>query len=106
MTINDKKAVDSFYDNNNFPWELICSKEINDNTVLIGVFSTAQFSPKELYNIEPYIIFLYKIIKPVGIDIKAIDEMTALLKNTYRNKTKIIIPNNIDEFIQNIANIL
>ena len=89
-------------DNINTLWELICNNEINDNHVLISVCSTAQIMPKLMFNKEPYLIFTYKMYPEyknqliVGSFNKTIEN----LRKVYKNKDKIIIPNNIIEFEQ------
>lgn len=80
-------------DKNNNLWELECLHQISADNVIISFFSTAQFTPKLLFDKEPYIIFLYKIFvnKLKG------EELINELKDMYNNKNKIYIPNNVEE---------
>ena len=74
-------------------WELICSRQIEESHVLIGCFSTAQFSPKFLYDKEPWVVVTYKLYDGL-FDEKAagrMDKMVQTLKDTYEDKQKIIV---------------
>lgn len=48
-------------DKNRLLWELIVLQHINNRSVLIASFSTAQLVPKLLYNLEPALIFTYPL---------------------------------------------
>ena len=89
-------------DASNDMWELWC-KDIVEDSVLVGFFSTAQFSPKLIYNREPYLIFTFKLIK--GLDEKkkrVFERYVEYFKSKYKNKEKIFIPSTIDEYIYNL----
>lgn len=47
-------------------WELICARDITDNHILIGAFSTAQVAPKWYFNKEPFVIFTYPYFEKAG----------------------------------------
>lgn len=83
-----------FVDNFNNMWELECRESISDNQVLISFFSTAVFTPKILYDKEPYVIFTFKILT----DSISGDSIVEKLRLMYRNPNKIFVPNNILEF--------
>ncbi len=81
-------------------WELICAKEITDNTVLIGAFSTAQFIPKMIFDKEPYLIFTFHLYSPNTFFDSKKDEITntiETLRSHYRNPEKIKIIQSMDE---------
>lgn len=90
-------------DNTGNMWELECCNTICDDHVLIGGFSTAQLMPKILTGAEPVLIFLYKLL----FDKEALNsvfwvETTELIrkfKENYRDKTKILIPETMEELI-------
>ena len=74
-------------------WELICSEELTDNNVLIGTFSTAQFTPKLLFNKEPWLIFTFDMF-PMCYDARKRDEMRDLvkrIKDNYSAKFKVLV---------------
>lgn len=82
-------------------WELLCKDVIDDHYVLIGPCSTAQFTPKALYNKEPWIIFTHRLYT---IDYSYFKEnftnISELLKESYSNKNKILEPSSINELIE------
>lgn len=79
-------------------WEIECAKQISDNSVLIGAYSTAQFTPKMLCNKEPYVIFTYKIYKS---ELAGAAEMIEKLRKMYKNSDKVIVAESL-EHLQNI----
>ncbi len=82
-------------DNRTIMWEYVCKEEITDNSVLLGYFSTAQITPKILYNKEPYIIFLYKMYgKQETIQVERFIER---FKACYEKDAKIFIPSDMAE---------
>lgn len=76
------------------PWELNI-KIIKNSNILISVFSTASVTPKILSDKEPTIIFLFRILYPYEF-FKA-EEFFERVKNSYRNKNKVLAPKSIDE---------
>lgn len=88
-------------------WESICKYDIDGNSVLIGTFSTAQFSPKFIYDTEPYIVFTYKLYRNI-FSRNEYDKINNILKNTiqlYQNKSKIVVPETKEELILNLKHI-
>lgn len=79
------------------PFEIIMDSFDMNNKILLSIFSTACFSPKQIMNQEPYVIFIYKILKNCfQIDekyLRTIDD----LKKEYSDKNKIFVPCSIDE---------
>lgn len=91
----------------NNSWELECVDEITDKHVLIGYYSTSQLMPKIIADKEPYVIFTYKIMttKEGEYRFAGFEEFINLVRENYRNKDKIYIPNNENEFINAIKEI-
>ena len=87
-------------DNGRNHWEMIAMNQINDQHILIGVFSTAQTVPKMIFDKEPYIIFTYKMYSNLFDETQRVnqDEFVCKLKTIYRNPSKIKIVQNIIEF--------
>lgn len=90
-------------------WELKCSEgSIGDSSVLISSFSTAQFSPKFLFDKEPYVIFTYKLYDSVFDSevITRMNQMVEKLRTTYRDKEKITVLSTLEELPEKINGIL
>lgn len=81
-------------DETNNLWELECVRHITDDHVLIGGFSTAQFMPKILSGAEPTLIFTYKLY---GDIMPTADDTIALLKTVYKDQSKIVVVETMDE---------
>ena len=75
-------------------WELECAKQINDSHILIGAFSTAQFTPKMLFDKEPTVIFTYKLY---GDFFENTEKTIEKLRLMYKNIGKIIVVENLEE---------
>jgi len=69
-------------------WELECAKQITDTHILIGAFSTAQFTPKMLFDREPTVVFTHKLY---GNLLDTADAMIDILKKMYRAPEKIVV---------------
>ncbi len=69
-------------------WELECAKQITDDHILIGAFSTAQFTPKMLFDKEPTVVFTHKLY---GNLLDTADAMIEILKKMYRVPEKIVV---------------
>lgn len=96
----DKQQYDQFVqDESNNIWELISADQITDDHLLIGAFSTAQFSPKMIFDKEPQLLFLYQIYG----GFPNTEPLIECLKRAYRSPEKIMVPKNLDE-LQQILN--
>lgn len=101
----DQKQYSEFtVDTDNQLWEIICKEEINDSKCLIGICSTAHIMPKLLFDAEPAIIFLYRLLEwednnEALMRFKNIERM---ITDMYRDKSKIIVPLNFTEFKERI----
>ena len=83
-------------ENMSVPFECFCYYNDFSNKVLITNFSTSVFTPKILYGQEPTIIFLYRIMADyqiMNIDTTIVEALKAI----YSDKSKIIIPENVEE---------
>lgn len=99
LTVNDPKIKGIRYDLQNYSWETVCIDQISDRNILIGVFSTAQFTPKQIFGREPYVIFIHKIIKPTGLDHVQIDRMIGKLIESYDSRNRILVPETTEELL-------
>lgn len=78
----------------NLPWELninLCE----DSNILISVFSTAAITPKILYNKEPRVIFLFRLLQPY-LFFQA-EEFLVRVRNSYQSKDRVVAPRTIKE---------
>lgn len=82
-------------------WELVCADQISDDHILVSLCSTACFSPKFMYNKEPYLIFTYRYVDfPLEErGRREIEDLVQKLKHIYRNPEKIFVPNSHEELI-------
>lgn len=79
-------------------WEMICTEKIDNNNTLISFFSTAQFTPKMLYNKEPNLVFLYKLFDNCDSGVvRRIEALIEELRETYIEKERILIPETVDD---------
>ncbi|MDO4197496.1 MAG: hypothetical protein Q4D13_00735 [Erysipelotrichaceae bacterium] len=80
-------------------WELkvLGMKDINEK-LLVAIHSTACFSPKMLFDKEPFIIFIYKLGSyEVSNMTPAFEKMIEVFKNSYSNPDKVMIPEDMEE---------
>lgn len=77
-------------------WELECVRQIRDESVLVGGFSTSQFMSKILVNKEPYVIFLYKLFYPSEYT-EQFDSVIESFRNLYACPERIQVPDTVDE---------
>lgn len=80
-------------------WELVCFNEIHEKHILISIFSTAVFSPYNIFKKSPYIILLFKIVRSDYVmrnEAILIDQVNKF-KAIYPNN-KLYIPTNISDF--------
>ena len=84
--------------NTTLPWEIICLNNNLSDKVQITIFSQACISPKLIFDQEPTVIFLYKLL-PVGYDYlgQGLLEFADSIGNLYKDKTKYFIPESFDE---------
>ena len=105
LTVNNPRISGIRYDLQNYSWETVCIDQISEHNILMGVFSTAQFSPKQIFDREPYVIFLHRIIKPTNLDQAEIEKMISKLKDNYNNKNRILVPDSEEALIDFLTQI-
>lgn len=81
-------------------WELkILNMNNIDNICLISPYSTACLTPNILYGMEPYVILTYNMISDSDITSKKnFRSLVEKMKENYKDKNKIMVPMNIDEY--------
>lgn len=81
-------------------WELrvLNMKDMN-NVCLISSHSTALLSPYMLYNMQPYLIFTFKMVNNSIIpDLDKFELIVDRIKQLYKDPSKVMVPNTIEEF--------
>jgi len=82
-------------DTSNQFWELQC-RDISENHILIGIFSTAQFSPYLFYGKHYNIIFLYKLVFPTDSYLyQQCEKTVGIMKKDFPD---IYVPESREEF--------
>lgn len=80
------------------PWEVISLNQDMSNKTLMCIFSTACIYPKVMFDDEPRVIMLYKLI---GVDYTffgpGMIKYVEAVENLYRDKSKFFIPKTWDE---------
>ena len=86
------------YERFTIPWEVLTFNQDMNDKVLFCIFSSSCVNPKLMYDEEPRIILLYKLI---GIDYsflgKGIISFVEGVGNLYRDKSKFFIPESWEE---------
>lgn len=79
-------------------WELMISQMDMDRILLMASYSTAQVTPKLLYDKEPWLVFTYHLATASSEESKSrYDLLVKELSDTYRNKHRIMVPNSVQE---------
>lgn len=89
-------------------WELEIPLLNIENTTLIGAFSTAQMTPKMLYNLEPRVLFLCPLYKEnYGRELYAnIQQAIYEFKALYKHPERIIMIENLDKLQEVLETLL
>lgn len=86
---------------------LMMFTDLKDN-VFIAIFSVVLYNCKYIYNQEPYIVLLYKIMNIDTVEMMGMqaDEFEAInnrfLFDYYKDKSRIFIPETVEELLDNI----
>ena len=80
-------------------WELQLSKTSMEGRLLVTLGSTGVFTPKLLYNSEPRLLFMYKLIPlPNGSALDEFLQIVSQLKESYAHPEHIYEPETWEEF--------
>lgn len=86
-------------------WELMIAEGfVNENTVLIGFASSAQTMPKYLKNIEPWVIFLHRMI-PFAGSVSVYETIYEDLRGRYLHPQKVVAPRSVEELVDLVKKI-
>ena len=85
-----------YYKFSDIPFEVICANSEMENKVLICNSSTAAFTPKMLFDLEPTILLLHDLTGGLVKDLKR-SQFENCIRDLYRNKARFIVPETKDE---------
>ena len=86
-------------DTDGYMWELQLSKTSMEGRLLVTLGSTGVFTPKLLYNSEPRLLFMYKLIPlPNGSALDEFLQIVSQLKESYAHPEHIYEPGTWEEF--------
>lgn len=95
--VNQLKRYPCKYDDSGAAWECICIDDISEESVLIGMSSTALITPKLLFGKEPYLVFLYKLYPHNQEYINICDDIAKNICSIYEKPEKVFCPDSITE---------
>lgn len=99
--------TDFYNETSKSQWEMLAGI-LKEEQILIGICSSAQFTPKYIFDKEPILIFTLLIFEdycPLNIKMEFIN-MIEDIKSVYSNKEKIICPKNIEELRMDLERLL
>ena len=102
-TVYDNANIKT-YNYSSIPFEVLCANIDISNKVLIVAASTAVCTPKVLFNAEPYVVLMYKFVKCNHLALKQ-DDYYQAIKNTYKDKSRFLIPESEQEFFDCLTRI-
>ena len=85
------------YPDRTMPFERILMHSDMKNKTLIALSSTSVFTPKILFNEEPYLVLLYKLFSFKNADGGRRDRLYSEITAIYRDKEKVFIPESREE---------
>lgn len=88
-----------YIDENVYIFESLFTHEYMKNKILISKESSAVITPKIMFGYEPYVIFTYKLYPDYYLkNCNRLNQLSLNLIDLYSDKTRIYIPNSVDEF--------
>lgn len=82
------------------PFEAICDQNDCSCKILAAFYSTAVFTPKLLFDQEPVVILLYRILQPYVTRHADMDTYVQAVRNLYRHPERILVPKSEAELCQ------
>lgn len=96
------KRACKVYNYSEIPFEVICANSDISNKVLISASFSTVLMPKILFNFEPVVIMLHRITGSRLADEVKKEKMIFYMRELYKDKARLIIPETIDEFRETI----
>lgn len=89
----------NYFPSNSLPFEMLCKNSDINNRIIITYISSAAINIKTILNQEPYIIFLYKLVKfdadRTPLRLSRMDELCKGLSRLYTQENKVMIPSTL-----------
>lgn len=86
-----------YFESTGIPFELFCLNINMNDKILVSHSSTAVTTPKILFDQEPTVIVLTKLLDPITGEKNLFEDFFQAVRNTYHNKNKFLIPSSIEE---------
>ncbi|MBR0145448.1 MAG: hypothetical protein IJM25_02165 [Eubacterium sp.] len=93
------------YEHQTMPFELICLASSMNKKTLVALHSTATYNPKLLFDQEPRILLLHHLFHRKGWDDAESDQFYGLIRDTYRDPGRVVIPETEEELFRVLAEI-
>lgn len=103
-TDEDLKGIPCFKEQG-VPFEMYCMNLDLSNKIIVCYSSTAAVTPKILFNQEPVIIVLCKLVDPMTGEKNMFEDFFCAVKKTYTEPGKVYIPGNKTELEKILASI-
>lgn len=88
-------------------WECVCMNNDCKNKVLISVISSAMYVPKLLFDQEPVLVFLFRLIPALtNVREKSFYDFTLRLRKVYSDPSKVFIPETEEELFSYLDGIM
>lgn len=85
-----------YYEHSEMPFEFICMNTDISKKIIISYSSTAAATPKMIFNQEPFVIILYKLMQR-GKKIKRSNNFFETIQLSYSEPNRFFIPESIDD---------
>lgn len=99
---NDDFKEIKYFESPGVPFELFCLNMSMNKKIIVAHSSTAAATPKILFDQEPTVIVLSKLIEPVTGEKNLFVDFFNAVKSTYRNQERFLIPNNVEELTKTV----
>jgi len=112
LKIHPRSSADNYpkgkiYKNSDAIWEVCCMNNDMRDRAVISVSSSAVFTPKLVFDFEPTVILLYKLVLK-GVTWEYFDDLNNYVekfKKLYSDESKILIPETEEEFAEILKNL-
>ena len=103
--LSEDEPGKKYFKNSSIPIESIYMNVDIEDKILISVMSSAVVTPKIIFDKEPRVILLYKLIQPSKMPIDSVDSFFMHIKQIYTDSSKIFIPTTFEELRQYLESI-
>lgn len=93
------------YSGGDVPWEVLCQNFDMSSKTIVSYFSTAAFTPKFVFGIEPRVVFLYRLAE-LGTFQNIPSDLNGMvdgLRASYADPSRVHTPGTLQEFREIVA---